>query len=151
MPSYRPNVALILQNASGEILLCERHDWPGSWQFPQGGLKSKETPLEALHREVKEEIGLRPSAYRILSSKGPYRYRFPNGRNRKGYDGQEQTYFLAEILDPETPLKFKGDPPEFRAAQWIAPGEFQLSLTAEMRRNVYRDVFRDFFKIDLGA
>ena len=40
MPAYRPNAAIILRNSCGEILVCERSDWWGCWQFPQG--RSKE-------------------------------------------------------------------------------------------------------------
>lgn len=148
MPLYRPNVALILRNPAGEILLCERNDYAGSWQFPQGGLKADENPLKGLRREVKEELDLPPSAYQVLARKGPYRYLFPEGRKKKGYDGQEQTYFLAQLTDETAEMRFKGKPPEFRAARWLAPWDFDLASTAEMRRNVYRDVFRDFFGIN---
>src|SRR6187399_2625970 len=99
MPSYRPNVACILRNAAGEILVCERSDWPGCWQFPQGGVKGQETLLEALHREVTEELGLQSGDYRLLTSKGPYRYLFANNGKKAGFDGQEQHYFLAELAN----------------------------------------------------
>jgi putative (di)nucleoside polyphosphate hydrolase len=110
MPSYRPNAAIILRNSTGEILVCERRDWRGCWQFPQGGVKKSESLLDALHREVEEELGLTPSDYRILSSKGPYRYLFMNGRKKDGFDGQEQTYFLA-LLTIRTSLFASTVPP----------------------------------------
>ena len=72
MPAYRPNAAIILRNSSGEILVCERSDWWGCWRFPQGEVIKGETLLDALHREVEEEPGLKPSDYRVISSKGPY-------------------------------------------------------------------------------
>lgn len=144
MPAYRPNVAFILRNAAGEILVCERSDWAGCWQFPQGGVKKGETLLEALHREVEEELGLKPDAYRILTSKGPYRYLFADNRKKQGFDGQEQHYFLGELARPHINIRFDGAH-EFRAARWLAPSTYNPDWIAPMKREVYAAVFRDFF------
>jgi putative (di)nucleoside polyphosphate hydrolase len=149
MPSYRPNAAIILQNVAGEILVCERSDWRGCWQFPQGGAKKGESMLETLHREVEEELGLKPSDYRILLSRGPYRYLFMNGRKKDGFNGQEQHYFLAELSDPGVVIRFDGAH-EFRAARWLPPADYDLNWIGGMKRAVYIRVFRDFFGIELG-
>jgi putative (di)nucleoside polyphosphate hydrolase len=53
---YRPAVAAIIKDRTGRILICERADAPGAWQFPQGGIEANETPVAALMREVLEEI-----------------------------------------------------------------------------------------------
>jgi putative (di)nucleoside polyphosphate hydrolase len=148
MPAYRPNAAIILRNSAGQILLGERSDWPGCWQFPQGGVKKGETILAALHREVEEELGLKSSEYRILSRKGPYRYLFLNGKKKNGFDGQEQYYFLAELLNPEARVRIEGCH-EFHATRWLAPASFDLNWIGAMKRQVYIEVFRDFFGIKL--
>jgi putative (di)nucleoside polyphosphate hydrolase len=147
MPAYRPNVAFILRNAAGEILVCERSDWAGCWQFPQGGVKAGESLTEALAREVEEELGLQPKEYRILTSRGPYRYLFAEGRKKSGFDGQEQHYFLAELVNPQADIRFD-DAQEFRAARWLAPEAYDLDWIAPMKREVYAQVFRDFFGIE---
>jgi putative (di)nucleoside polyphosphate hydrolase len=147
MPTYRPNAAIILRNRRGEILLCERSDVSGCWQFPQGGVKKGETLLDALHREVEEELGLKPEDYRVVSSKGPYRYLFLNGRKKDGYDGQEQHYFLAELTTPDAVISLEGSD-EFRAARWLPPSAFDLDWIGPMKREVYTSVFRDFFGIE---
>jgi len=147
MPLYRPNVAFILRNTAGNILVCERSDWPGCWQFPQGGVKKNETLLEALHREVEEELGLRPGDYRILSSQGPYRYLFAGERKKGGYDGQEQQYFLGELTNAGAVIRLD-DAKEFQAVRWMSPAAYDLGWIAPMKRAVYAGVFRDFFGIE---
>jgi putative (di)nucleoside polyphosphate hydrolase len=146
MPAYRPNVAFILRNAAGEILVCERSDWAGCWQFPQGGVKAGESLPDALAREVEEELGLLPHEYRVLTSRGPYRYLFANGRKKDGCDGQEQHYFLAELSNNHATIRFDGAH-EFRAARWLPPASYNLDWIAPMKREVYAQVFRDFFGI----
>lgn len=147
---YRPNVAMILRNASGKILICERADWPGCWQFPQGGVKRKESPDEALEREVLEELGLPASTYKVISSKGPYCYLFSGGAKRKGWIGQAQTYFLAELTKENVVLKLDGLSPEFRDTRWIFPQEFKLNGIPAMKHSVYQQVFADFFDLNIS-
>ena len=148
MATYRRNVALILSRAGGEILVCERTGFPNSWQFPQGGAKKGETDIQALHREVREEISLAPESYRIVIRRGPYRYTFRSGFKKEGYDGQEQTYFLAEVLRAaESGIQV--DRKEFRAHQWIFPHAFKIDWVPPIKRETYRAVFRDFFDISL--
>ena len=54
---YRLNVGIVLTNESGRVFWGKRqgHD---AWQFPQGGLAAGETALEAMFRELNEEVGL---------------------------------------------------------------------------------------------
>ncbi|MEI6071616.1 MAG: NUDIX domain-containing protein [Verrucomicrobiae bacterium] len=143
---FRRNVAFILTRSSGEILLCERSGYKGSWQFPQGGAQESESNLDALHREVEEEISLSPDAYRIVAERGPYRYVFRSGFRKEGFDGQDQRYFLAEALgSPEIVV----DKKEFSAFRWIQPEEFLIDWVPPIKRTVYRRVFQDFFDVRL--
>jgi len=48
---YRPNVGIILANPRNEVFWGKRvHQH--AWQFPQGGIKHGETPLQAMYREL---------------------------------------------------------------------------------------------------
>ncbi len=142
---YRPNVAAIVRNAAGEILVCERADRAGAWQFPQGGIDPGETPAQALVRELREEISLEPEDLRIVTRHGPYRYLYPDGFTKRGCRGAEQIYFLVELTGALEKVNVATEHPEFRAAKWIAIEDFDLSWLPLAKREVYRAVFRDFF------
>jgi putative (di)nucleoside polyphosphate hydrolase len=74
---YRPNVGIILLNAHGHVFWARRIGRDG-WQFPQGGMRSDETPIEAMYRELEEETGLRPQHVEVLgATPGWLRYRLP--------------------------------------------------------------------------
>ncbi len=143
----RPNVAGIVQNAEGQILIGERLNVAGSWQFPQGGVDKGETSEQALAREMEEELSLRPGAYQVLSKKGPYRYLFGKGRQKKGFHGQEQIYFLLRLTVPEAGINVATSHQEFRSVRWIRPSEFDLNWLPGFKRAVYRAVLTDFFGV----
>ena len=153
---YRPAVAAILQDRSGRILSCERADASGAWQFPQGGMEAGETPIDALRREVLEEISLPRTAYSIGCVRGPYRYRFPAGITKKGVRGQAHHYFLLRLRGPKSLVNVAGPNAEFRNARWIRPEEFNFAWLPPMKRQAYRRVLQDFFgvtaefKVDSG-
>jgi len=147
-PLYRLNAAGILQRTDGRILVCERLKEAGSWQFAQGGVDPGETLEQALAREMEEELSLRPEDYLVITRKGPYRYLFGKGRKKKGFDGQEQTYFLTLMTCPETRINVITPHQEFRRSRWINPCEFDLCWLPEFKREVYRAVLFDFFGIE---
>ncbi|HEV7867024.1 MAG TPA: RNA pyrophosphohydrolase [Chthoniobacteraceae bacterium] len=146
---YRANVAAILRNAGGRILVCERLGVPGAWQFPQGGIDEGETPEQALARELWEEIGVVANDFRVLSRRGPYRYVFGNGRTKKGYHGKEQLYFLCKYTGDDSGIKVETEHPEFQDFRWIMPVDFCIDWLPEMKREVYRQVFADFFAVTI--
>jgi putative (di)nucleoside polyphosphate hydrolase len=148
-PRYRSNVAAIIQAADQKIFVGERSEVRGAWQFPQGGVKKSESALEALFRELREEVSLRPFHYRVIDSKGPYRYLFQNGRKKEGFDGQEQFYFLIQLTAPTSYVQVDTDEPEFSRIRWIGPCDFRIEWVPEFKQEVYRQVFFDFFGIRL--
>jgi putative (di)nucleoside polyphosphate hydrolase len=147
MMKFRPNVAAIVRNSEGKILICQRMDIAGAWQFPQGGVEAGETREEALERELEEELSLKPQDYEVIEHKGPYRYLLGNGRTKKGCHGQEQYYFLVEFRRPDSRIDVKTEHQEFRAFRWIQPQLFDLGWLPAMKREVYRAVLRDFFGV----
>lgn len=57
----------ILCDAAGRVLITERlcdDALNGLWEFPGGKIGSAESPTEALHRELTEELGIDATAMR---------------------------------------------------------------------------------------
>jgi putative (di)nucleoside polyphosphate hydrolase len=146
---YAPNVAAILRNPRGEIFIGERLNVIGAWQFPQGGIDSGETAEAALIRELREEIGIGRSDFRVVTKRGPYRYLFGDGRTKKGFHGKEQFYFLCDFLGADGSIDIATEHPEFRAWRWVAPAGFQIGWLPEMKRAVYRVVLDEFFSVKI--
>ncbi len=153
MPArYRPNVAALVLNRKGKLLVCERINKKGAWQFPQGGVDMGEKLKKALAREVKEEIGLPKSSYKILEKRGGYTYLYPDQvKKQKSYfDGQVQTYYLCRLRKDAPPIVLdRHKNPEFRRYKWIRPEWFRLRWLPEFKRQVYRAVMLDFFDVRL--
>lgn len=147
-PRFRLNVAGILRDSHGRILICERMGKRGSWQFPQGGVDPGETLQGALHRELYEEIGVTPEQTEIRNQAGPYRYEF-EGSVVKGYHGKDQHFFLVHFHGPEDAIRVDLPHPEFQAYRWILPETFDLEWLAPMKREMYRSVFADLLWIHL--
>ena len=156
---YRSNVAAIIINNQGEIFLGERVDAPGSWQIPQGGIKTKkdEKPKQALWRELGEELGLKkPRNHMRIIGKYPgwLQYDFPQWlRDRGGkfakYKGQKQKYFLLIFEGKEHKITLEQDGVrEFRDYQWARPGEITKTV-ADFKRAV-TDQALEYFQKSYG-
>ena len=138
-PSHRPNVGAILRREDGHILMCERLNQPGHWQFPQGGIKKGERLFDALWREIEEELGLSPAtAYCRIIAVGPeVKYDFPPGTTSKiatKYAGQAQVLVLLDYLGCDSDLQLAADDkPEFRSFRWVTRAQ-ALQLLWENKR-----------------
>ncbi|OFZ98034.1 MAG: RNA pyrophosphohydrolase [Betaproteobacteria bacterium RIFCSPLOWO2_02_FULL_62_17] len=139
---YRPNVGIVLCNTHNEVFWGKRIK-EHSWQFPQGGIDHGETPMEAMYRELREEVGLLPSHVRILGRTRDWlRYDVPSHWTRRDwrgvYRGQKQIWFLLRLVgrDSDVCLRISAKP-EFDAWRW---NDYwvQLESVIEFKREVYR-------------
>ena len=57
---YRPNVAIVLVNPRNQVFWGKRVK-EHAWQFPAGRHQARRNPVQAMYRELEEEIGLQRS------------------------------------------------------------------------------------------
>ncbi len=146
---YRPNVGIILiEEKLGRVFWARRIGHDG-WQFPQGGMNSDETPLEAMYRELHEETGLVADDVEVLSATpGWLKYRLPERyirhRERPVCVGQKQVWFLLKLVGEESRFKLDAtDAPEFDGWRWV-DFWYPLSNVVSFKRRVYERALQHF-------
>ncbi len=138
---YRPNVGIILMRDDGRLFWARRVHRDG-WQFPQGGMNSDETPLEAMYRELQEETGLLPEHVELLhSTPGWLRYRLPSRCLRPGEKprciGQKQVWFLLRLVACESNVRLDAnEKPEFDRFRWVDYW-YPVEHVVPFKRDVY--------------
>lgn len=138
---FRPNVGIILLNARNQVFWGKRLR-THSWQFPQGGIKHGESPEQAMYRELREEVGLKPDHVQIVARTRDWlRYEVPDHFIRKDarghYRGQKQIWFLLRLVGHDSDFNLRAtDHPEFDAWRW---NDYwvPLEVVIEFKRNVY--------------
>ena len=121
---YRPNVGIILMRSDGSVFWARRISRDG-WQFPQGGMNTDETPIEAMYRELYEETGLEQHHVEVLgATPGWLRYRLPRRSIRTNSKpvciGQKQVWFLLKLNADESNVRLDlTDSPEFDSWRWV--------------------------------
>lgn len=116
-------VAAILLDARGRYLLQRRDDipgiwFPGHWGFFGGAIEPGETPLEAVARELVEEIGIDLEPGRFA----PFlRLEF----DLEGIGPRARHVFTAMLTEAELPQLTLGEGAEMR---WVDGGEALATL-----------------------
>lgn len=145
---WRNNAAAVVMDDDANVLMgCNGGKSP-YLHFPQGGVRSKETLLQAAKREVQEETGLPADALHLIAELGGLRYRY-RSKNRKSstWDGQQQTYFLFRLpgMRPALPQQPTGS--ELTALRWVPAAELHEELFVPFKRPAVREALRAFFPI----
>lgn len=134
---FRAGVGAVILGRAGRVLVLERSDRPGAWQFPQGGLLEDEEPEDAIWREVHEETGLTSREVELVARyPEPLVYELPErARRKKTGMGQVQYWFFFRMRGdrPDVPMPPDG---EFRAWRWTSFDEAVEQATT-FRRRVY--------------
>lgn len=141
---FRPNVAMVIHNGRGQVLWARRAG-EDAWQFPQGGVHPGETAEQALYRELREEVGLEPSAVQVVArSRDWFRYRVTAALRQKvsGFVGQKQRWFLLRLLAADDAVCVHGEDAEFDAWRWVSYW-YPLTKVVDFKRSVYRRGLRE--------
>ncbi|MEO8005818.1 MAG: RNA pyrophosphohydrolase [Betaproteobacteria bacterium] len=147
---YRPNVGIILCNVRNEVFWGKRIK-EHAWQFPQGGIKTGETPEQAMFRELKEEVGLDPCHVKVLGRTREWlRYEVPQTwvrrEARTQYRGQKQIWFLLRLVGRDCDVCLRhSEHPEFDAWRWH---DYWVPLDSviEFKRDVYQRALQELVR-----
>jgi putative (di)nucleoside polyphosphate hydrolase len=143
---YRPNVGIIIARHGGDLFWGRRINRDG-WQFPQGGIRSDETPQEAMFRELQEETGLSEAHVEVLgSTPGWLRYRLPDRYLRRHERpmciGQKQVWFLLRLVGDEADVRLDASGhPEFDRWRWV-DFWYPAQHVVAFKRKVYERALR---------
>jgi putative (di)nucleoside polyphosphate hydrolase len=138
---FRANVGIILANDDHKLLLGGRVGAKG-WQFPQGGMLEGEDPVDAMFRELHEEIGLETSDVEVLGVTSDWlRYRLPERFIRRASKplciGQKQRWFILRLVSDDSRVRFdRCDKPEFDRIRWV-PFWRPVNEVIYFKRRVY--------------
>ncbi len=144
---YRLNVGIVLINDLGHLFWGRRqgHD---AWQFPQGGLVSGESALDAMYRELFEEVGLEKEDVEVYGvTKRWLKYRLPKQYLRHGsvplVIGQKQKWYLLKLVSAQQKIRLDlSDSPEFDSWRWIAYQEPETQVIF-FKRQVYAQALKE--------
>jgi putative (di)nucleoside polyphosphate hydrolase len=121
---FRANVGIILANSNNKLLLGGRVGAKG-WQFPQGGMNEGEEPVDAMYRELREEVGLEKADVEVLDVTSDWlRYKLPDKFIRRHSlplcIGQKQRWFMLRLRSELDAVRFdRCDTPEFDRVRWV--------------------------------
>jgi putative (di)nucleoside polyphosphate hydrolase len=145
---FRANVGIVVTNTDGKLLWTRRVG-QGGWQFPQGGIRPQESAIDAMYRELHEEVGLEPADVSLLASTREWcRYTLPERYQRKNSKplciGQKQRWFMLRLDSSEERIRFdRAERPEFDHWEWV---DFvtPVQQVIYFKRDVYAQVLDEF-------
>lgn len=138
---------MVVFNSRGEVLVGERLNYPGSWQFPQGGVDQEDEDCSAaVIRELYEETGIEDGQIVHKHDEWIY-YDFPDevraSKRFKNFKGQMQKWFLIFWDRPADECRLDLHEREFSEVKFI-PLEHCLETVVPFKRKVYEELIEKF-------
>jgi len=127
---HRTIVVGLVWKENNELLLCKmkpnRGVFPGQWGFPGGGIEPGEPMLEALIRELREELGIEVRDIKPAFFKdGLYEKLLPDG-------DKQAVYMIFLIFHCQAQNEFIELNEEFSEYCWVGESEvYDLDLNPE--------------------
>jgi len=144
---FRLGVGIFLINSEGKVFVGQRLDkFSEAWQMPQGGIDEGEDPLQAVYRELEEEIGTSKATI-IAQTPDWLSYDLPQelipqfwgGKFR----GQKQKWFLMKLDGPDELINIATEVPEFKEWKWLEPALLP-SVIVDFKKDLYQNVLDQF-------
>lgn len=152
---FRANVGIILMDEENRVLIAGRRGHAG-WQFPQGGVRRRESAEQAMYRELREEVGLDPDDVKLTGVTREWiRYRLPKKYQRRESSplcvGQKQRWFLLSLVADPSKLRFDStESPEFDRCRWVEYWK-PVEEVIYFKRKVYIRALTELARIAFGG
>ena len=143
---YRANIGIVITNEKKQILLAKRYK-QDAWQLPQGGIDKGETELEALYRELEEEVGLAPKQVSLLAKTPKWlRYELPMEHIRRKQKptciGQKQVWYLLKLVSNDSDISLSlHNKVEFDDWKWVDYWN-PVDEVINFKKDVYEDMLK---------
>jgi len=143
---YRANIGIVIANEKKQILLAKRYK-QDAWQLPQGGIDKGETELEALYRELDEEVGLAPDQVELIAKTPKWlRYDLPMEHVRRSQKplcvGQKQVWFLLKLSSDDSEISLNSHAKvEFDDWKWVDYWD-PVDKVINFKKDVYEDMLK---------
>lgn len=125
---YRAAIGAFIVDERGMLLVVHKHGYEGKWDIVKGGINVGEQALDALAREIKEELGI--SKYEIIAKSKISLAKFkPDYVQRQDYIGQAWNNYWVRI---SSNTRFDVPNDEIEKITWI---------------NIDKKTLREFLKI----
>ena len=157
LPKLRRGVGVVLFSAAG-IFFARRNDNSaqaryvvdknGEWVMPQGGIDEGETEEEALARELKEELGIKPYQFNIKATHPELLgYLFEPLIEPAQWMGQAHQWFYGELTIPIEEFSLDSNiSSEFSDYVWTTPDAI-MKRAQKIHRKVYQELFSYFNRL----
>ena len=146
---YRRTALALLMNNRGELLIAlnprvnstdSKNVDKDTYKFPQGGIEVGENALEALKREMQEELGLNINNYETKQLQDYISYWFINS-DKPDYEIRLHPFIIkVDNLDIST---LNVDKEEIAELKWVLPKEVEY-LDLGIRHQAYLSIMRRF-------
>lgn len=146
---YRPGVGIYLFNNKGHVFVAQRIDKTSeAWQMPQGGIDEGEEPLDALYRELMEEVGISAEKVTLVHELDDWLYYdLPEHLQKilwKGrYKGQRQKWYALKYIGTDADINIATETPEFSHWKWASPADLP-GIIVDFKRELYAELLEKF-------
>ena len=134
----RQKVRAVVASSSGEVLLIRPHGYAADqWTLAGGGVEAGESPVEAMRRELAEELGIECEDLDELPVQNRFVYS-PAYKLKRGldHDGQQAVMFFVRIAR-DSPLRIQAD--EVAEARWFKPDAAAGAFPVGEQRAVFQE------------
>lgn len=143
--NYRKGLFIVvysnIDNEISYLILKRKLHWIG-WEFPKSGIEPKESLMNCVKRELKEETGLKPLEIKKLNISGKYNYN-KEFKDRPRIKGQtfEGVYAVKTKFNKKIKLSY-----EHSNFKWLNFEKAYELLTWKNQKQVLKEVHKELLK-----